>query len=851
MPRKGTCESCTRQQIVSQYARTFSRLAALACSPSLPSWGKSSKSLSDGAGSSSAVKYVAKTLWLAILFASFVETCAWELSGTTKIGNTTIEERLSNMTIEFPEISEISGGHNITITNLICKGFTFTGVDIAAQEGSRPPDEGAPEGAIFDLGNFTGAVNGVGLECYGNYFTVEEGKPCRTINECFQGNFFTQIESTSVDLSFAISTTSEQWRYQARTYLCQSAFDMTNFTVSSGSREHVLVAVEKIVNTLAPVLICDELTSLVDVNLTDSLNKVVSETVEPVVGVLKDYESPPKFGKTQCIIASTICAGVFLVYVIVLCTIKYIRNRHSKIADGASATPLLSKLDREQADPSHPQYSHSLSLSPRVHTAWAICVPLALLINIAMFLTSNLSVGASVYVTLSLGPAPESPSLQLPSLFAFTLANSVTDMWKAGVYPLSILIACFSGIWPYVKLMLMLMCWWFPVRWLPIHRRERVLIALDALGKWSLVDSYVLVLMLVAFRLTLPFGDLFQVDIFVQSNIGFYLFLAATIMSLLLTHFTLGLHRQAEDPVYPKHLDRVADPESVASHAYSLGWDYLCQCTKGGTAFLVGVFLVAMGLLCAGAAVNSFDFKFLGLTGAIMRELGQSDTRTYSIISLAMSLPSATFYDPNSFGIHAIQACFLLWTLAMPLLHIVSLIFIWLVPLRPRMQRLAFHIIEIFNAWSALEVFVASVLAALLELETFAQFIVGTKCDPLDAVLEDLQFQDPICFGVEAHLAWGCGILFTSAVIYFIFSTVAMRLCHKALRERLTAVYDQTSAHQIQNPKLQENERRFANQQRESCWNSFWRRTTLVFNRNVLTTLRLVTLSTDPLYNEF
>lgn len=41
----------------------------------------------------------------------------------------------------------------------------------------------------------------------------------------------------------------------------------------------------------------------------------------------------------------------------------------------------------------------------------------------------------------------------------FTLVQSVSDMWKAGVYPLAIIIAVFSGIWPYIKLIMMMACW--------------------------------------------------------------------------------------------------------------------------------------------------------------------------------------------------------------------------------------------------------------------------------------------------------------------------------------------------------------------------------------------------------
>lgn len=65
--------------------------------------------------------------------------------------------------------------------------------------------------------------------------------------------------------------------------------------------------------------------------------------------------------------------------------------------------------------------------------------------------------------------------------------------WTAGVYPLSILIAFFSGAWPYIKLATMFTSWILPTSLLPLPQRDSWLIWLDILGKWSLIDTYVMV----------------------------------------------------------------------------------------------------------------------------------------------------------------------------------------------------------------------------------------------------------------------------------------------------------------------------------------------------------------------
>ena len=109
---------------------------------------------------------------------------------------------------------------------------------------------------------------------------------------------------------------------------------------------------------------------------------------------------------------------------------------------------------------------------------------MAILFTIALFASSNSGIGASVFVVFNLGRR-----IQLPSMFDFGLANSVHDMWVAGSKILSALICAFSGIWPYMKLILMLISFCTPTSILSHKRREKILIILDATRKFSFLDS--------------------------------------------------------------------------------------------------------------------------------------------------------------------------------------------------------------------------------------------------------------------------------------------------------------------------------------------------------------------------
>jgi hypothetical protein len=235
-----------------------------------------------------------------------------------------------------------------------------------------------------------------------------------------------------------------------------------------------------------------------------------------------------------------------------------------------------------------------LASHPHVSTFWAFAIPLLLCVNIVLFVSGNTSLGASVKIRATL----IGQVLNTPSLFDFTLANSVQDMWQAGVYPLSIIIAVASGGWPYVKLLLMLFCWFTSPMKLHKRRRERLLMVVDALGKWSLIDAYVLIMMMVAFRFHIanPTGgaslpeEFLIMDVLVVAGWGFYGFLLATVSSLVLSHVMVHLHRKAAD-------GDIADLDAIAdggAHSVSSRGDHVAAALDDGKVRSVVVVVVVV-----------------------------------------------------------------------------------------------------------------------------------------------------------------------------------------------------------------------------------------------------------------
>ena len=63
------------------------------------------------------------------------------------------------------------------------------------------------------------------------------------------------------------------------------------------------------------------------------------------------------------------------------------------------------------------------------------------------------------------------------------------------------------------------------------------------MGKWSLIDAYMIVMMIVAFHMKIEMFKI-NISVVVVPIFGFYAFLTATIMSLILTHIIIYWHRK-------------------------------------------------------------------------------------------------------------------------------------------------------------------------------------------------------------------------------------------------------------------------------------------------------------------
>ena len=584
--------------------------------------------------------------------------------------------------------------------------------------------------------------------------------------------------------------------------------------------------------------------SLANVYINETLDNMHNQTVNGEVECGVPAEFPDTFDQQSTIISFSAALGGFFLLVIYLIIVMFIASKGGYRQQASAADPAGESLlspgkaslyDNKSLSAQHP-LADCLALDERLHWIVRYGVPLVILLNIALFAASNTSVGASVTAVLVLG----NETKELPPLFTFSLANTVEDMWHAKVYALSILIALLSGGWPYLKLVLMLVCWVLPTRALSMKGREIFLMILDALGKWSLIDAFVMVIMMTVFSITITDpgpGHNGAINVYVVPNFGFHTFMIATMSSLAITHIILAFHRRvkkltleaqggattdiagstdsdAEGPALGAggindDVEAISDDDEDGTDG-QFGETNQClnqplfmrsfkRCNRLIGAVITVLLLLCMGLLIGGSVIDSFQFEVQGLAGIVIDVLGGSAVRTYSVIDVGLDLPSSV-QNPNSIQVRWIQAAFFILVMGVPLGTLLSLLVLWVLPLSIRLQRAIFHMTEVLHAWSALEVYLLAEVAALLEISQFAEFIIGDKCDLINELLKTYfssQMSDPICFGVNTLLITSFWYLLGAAVIYMATAILVMWVCHKALDK-----YDEKHAKRGKNAAL-------------------------------------------------
>ena len=128
-----------------------------------------------------------------------------------------------------------------------------------------------------------------------------------------------------------------------------------------------------------------------------------------------------------------------------------------------------------------------------------------------------------------------SPLFTLSKFFIFnntvSLVSALMELWNENYYVLFIVLFLFSVFFPLIKILLMFYLH-ISTR-ISQQRHTRLIGVLEQVGKWSMLDVFVVAILLVTIKL----GPMASVEV----HYGLYLFSAAIILMMLISHV---MHRK-------------------------------------------------------------------------------------------------------------------------------------------------------------------------------------------------------------------------------------------------------------------------------------------------------------------
>jgi uncharacterized paraquat-inducible protein A len=454
-------------------------------------------------------------------------------------------------------------------------------------------------------------------------------------------------------------------------------------------------------------------------------------------------------------------------------------------------------------------------------------MPIVILGNIGLFLSGHLSLGATVNIEATFA----GETIKVDNFFEFSMARSTIDIWNAGGKALAILILIFSVIWPYTKQIMTMILWFLPPSKVSMSQRGSILLWLDWLAKWSMIDIFVLVVSIAAFRVSIQSPEVlflpqgfYSVDLLVVPLWGLYANMTAQLVSQISSHFIIHYHRRIVNKATMSYMERhhldcseqklknmpssptlasVSDCEAkrlLWKHQY--GRPHRGETDKLIVRSWVSFAVVAMSLsliilVILGCTFPSFSLDVLGLIGVAV-ESGQDwdDATTYfsvfTVVQLLME--EARFLDTARayIGLGTFSVIFVATVLFVPIFQALALLRTWFVPLNMRQRTRMSIANEILQAWQYAEVYLIAIFVASWQLGPISEFMINSYCDSLDGFFAQMVYfgilkeEDAQCFRVQSSIETGSFILAAGAILLALLNTFVSKAVKQYINDKST-----------------------------------------------------------------
>jgi len=431
---------------------------------------------------------------------------------------------------------------------------------------------------------------------------------------------------------------------------------------------------------------------------------------------------------------------------------------------------------------------NTLCFSRSVPRSLALALPILVLACTAFLICSNFLLMAETFVALELRPADASVehgfSLNVFQVMVYSLLFSIRKMLHEPTLRfLAWVLLVFSGVLPYAKLLLMFGSWIVPTKALSASRRGTILLVVDQIGKYSLIDVFVLQFISGGFytmmRFTNPSSasdpevDVPFLALRTMGEIGFFAFVMATVGSLVIGHVCLSCHQR--DPRV--RAERLGLPGAAAraairippSSTSRLSLQEVSLVLRGRRQRHLGpLLMLAFGIIFVGTTQVAFTVRLLS-------PVGQFAESSYSLLSFAWAMPKVSL-RPNAFSTRFSQCTFFSFAILNIHVHMLLLLGVWFLRVKPSWLRTVNTLAQSLAAWSATDVAIISMVITLIELTT-SHFV-----DLPDSVMAAIQklSGEPLKVNtglkVDVELERGTFILAVGVILHAFVGRAIMRL---------------------------------------------------------------------------
>jgi len=420
-------------------------------------------------------------------------------------------------------------------------------------------------------------------------------------------------------------------------------------------------------------------------------------------------------------------------------------------------------------------------------------IPFCVVVNIGLFVSGQLNLGATVDIIISLLGS----SYNMEGFYPFSVVTLLDDMWKFASKILTVLLAIPSLIWPYVKQLITLALWFLPPERVSVDKRGDIFSTLDTLAKWSIIDIFVIVIAMTVMRLTLQNGPslpegYLRGDLIMYPLWGMYANAFAQIISQLCMHIIRFYHDKIKrnallkiDAKERKDKESVGgdtrssskrlgnhgrrrhqEKEALCNHHFFLGG--LERGKKVTVRREANIIVGLMGFLtiCCilfGSSAEYLNIEIAGLVGIVISNTngGAPPVVTQSVISVSKMMIDIGYYlgtPTDIVGMYFVASLVIATCILVPICQCLCVMVMWFVPITQLTRIRLTVMVEVLKAWQYLEVFFIGTLVMLWQAKPISATIGFILCKDFQNIFNTaaeygfLSDRDARCYLINADL---------------------------------------------------------------------------------------------------